>query len=181
MHLKYREIIKKSIPVMLTYTIIGFNFGLLFKNIGGSTVESFMISLFTFAGAAQYLSLEYYSNFSVYGIMFLTIVIINLRHILYTTLSLDNLNGNKFIKYYLISAMTDENYATLTLFERSKLTQLDIFKIFSINHFYWITGCTAGSLIELEKINIKGLDFLLLAMFAVIATSKLQSLIKGLR
>ncbi len=175
MQLAFTTIFKRSLPVLFSYLFLGFNFGVLFLSKGGSALESFFISVFTFAGAAQYIGLEYYGKIELYFILFSTILFINLRHVLYVSTILSNLSGSWLKKSYIISAMTDENYGMLEMYKNESLSSNDIIKIFLTNQFYWVLGCTLGATINIKTLNIKGLDFCLTAMFIIILISKIKA------
>jgi 4-azaleucine resistance transporter AzlC len=178
MSLKPKELFKNSLPVALGYLTLGFTFGVLFSGKGGSAIEAFLISLFCFAGAAQFISLQFYKpDFSIL-FLFSTVFLLNIRHIFYGLKHL-NLWGKGLERLYLFSALTDENYGMTSVYSASKLTQRDWLKVFGLNHSYWVFGCTLGALVPGELIDyIKGADFSLVALFIVIFASSLKAKIK---
>ncbi len=178
MSLKTQELLKNSLPVALGYLTLGFTFGVLFSGKGGSAIEAFLISLFCFAGAAQFIALQFYKpDFSIL-FMFSTIFLLNIRHVFYGLKYL-NLWDKGLGRIYLFSALTDENYGMTNLYSSSKLTQKDWLKVFGLNHSYWVFGCTLGALVPGQVIQyIQGADFSQVALFIVIFASSLKSKVK---
>lgn len=175
MSLSRREIIKNSLPVALGYLSLGFTFGVLFTGKGGSAIEAFMIALFCFAGAAQFISLQFYRPESSFTFMFLTIFLLNIRHVFYGLKHL-NLWPRGFSRFYLFCALTDENYGMTSLYSSKDLNWKDWVKVFGLNHSYWIIGCTLGALVPSTMIDlIQGADFSLIALFIVIFAGALKS------
>jgi len=54
-----KTILLNSLPIALSYIFLGLGFGTLFVQKGGTPVTSFIFSLTTFSGAAQFASIEY--------------------------------------------------------------------------------------------------------------------------
>ena len=167
LHIKNKTIFKNSIPVAVAYLLIGFTFGALFSAKGGSAIEALVISIFCFAGAAQFFAIEFYSEDFSIPVMFFSIFILNIRHIFYGVSFLNNWKA--FRKFYLFMSLTDENLGMSSLYKDKNPSEIEWVKIFALNHFYWILGCTLGSLVPSEIIHkIVGADFALIALFVAI-------------
>ncbi|MFY7994332.1 MAG: AzlC family ABC transporter permease [Bacteriovoracaceae bacterium] len=175
MSLKTSELIARSLPVALGYLALGFTFGVLFSSKGGSPFEAFIISLLCFAGAAQFVALEFYKSDSSFIFMIITIFLLNLRHVFYGLRHL-SLWRRGVSQWYLFLALTDENYGMTNVYSKSQLTQSEWVKVFGLNHFYWVLACTMGALVPVSVMDyIKGADFSLVALFIVIFASAIKS------
>lgn len=175
MPLKTKDLIFKSLPVALGYLGLGFTFGVLFSSKGGGPLEAFLISLLCFAGAAQFVALEFYNSESSFFFMFFTIFLLNIRHIFYGLKHL-SLWRTGIHRAYLFSALTDENYGMTSVYSHYKLTEKEWVQIFGLNHLYWVFACTLGALVPGGLMEyVKGADFSLVALFIVIFASALKS------
>lgn len=169
-----KEYFLKSLPVAVGYITLGLTFGILFQAKGGGPFESFLISLFCFAGAAQFIALEFYKPEFNTSFLFITIFTLNLRHIFYV-LNKINLFQKNWKRTYLLMALTDENYGMMSFYDELKFSNNEWLKVFALNHFYWIFGCVAGSLAPKIIIEMsKGAEFSLIALFIVIFASNLK-------
>lgn len=173
MPLSNKSIIKNSLPVAFAYLVLGFTFGALFSSKGGSPFEALIISIFCFAGAAQFVAIEFYRpDFSAI-FMFITIFTLNIRHIFYGISFLNTWAGYK--KIYLYLALTDENFGISNIYREHKPSDNEWLKIYALNHSYWVVGCFSGSLVSSSFINrIVGADFSLIALFIAIFASAMR-------
>lgn len=171
MSLKTTEILKNSIPVAFAYITLGLTFGALFNSKGGAPLEALVIAVFCFAGAAQFVALEFYRPDTSFAFLFVTIFTINFRHIFYGSSFLSKWHSPQ--KYYLLSALTDENFGIASLYKEKRLSGQDWIKVFSLNHSYWVLGCVLGSLVPSSVLQrFLGAEFSLTALFlAIFATA----------
>lgn len=173
MPLSNRSIIKNSLPVAFAYILLGLTFGVFFSAKGGSPLESLIISFFCFAGAAQFVALEFYSNEFSPLFMFITIFILNIRHLFYGMAFSNVWKGSR--KVYLFMALTDENFGISNMYRHHKPNEQIWLKIFMLNHAYWVFGCFSGSLIPSSFIQtVVGAEFSLIALFVVIFASAVK-------
>jgi 4-azaleucine resistance transporter AzlC len=167
------EIIKNSLPVALSYITLGLTFGALFSAKGGSPLEALIISVFCFAGAAQFIALEFYGNNFSFTYLFIAVFICNVRHVFYGLSFLQKWSGWK--KIYLFSALTDENLGISYHYINRSLRENDWLMVYGLNHSYWIIGCVVGSLVPISNLDsIKGFSFALVAMFISILCNLLK-------
>ena len=171
--LSNKNIFKNSLPIAFAYLILGFTFGALFSLKGGSSFEALIISVFCFAGAAQFVAIEFYRpDFSAL-FMFITIFTLNIRHIFYGISFLNTWTGYR--KIYLFLALTDENFGISNLYREHKPSDKEWVKIYALNHSYWVLGCFSGSLVPSSFIqNILGADFSLTALFVAIFAGSMR-------
>ena len=92
---------KTSIPVLLGYVTIGFGFGLLAVNTGYPPWFALAMSVFVYAGAAQYIGIGLFAaGASIPEIMIITFVA-NIRHAAYGLSLLKHYSRHPRIKPYL--------------------------------------------------------------------------------
>lgn len=165
-------------PVLFGYLAIGIAFGLLLKNAGYPWIIAFLMSVMIYAGAAQFLAVNFFAN-NVSLIEVATITfLVNFRHMLYGLSLFDKFNITGRLKPYMIFSLTDETYALLTSIEAPETVNKSkfYFYIALFNHSYWIIGSLIGAIAgNYMTINTTGLDFALTALFIVLLLEQLKS------
>ena len=173
--LQYKQAFKKAfsytIPVLTGYLFIGIAFGVMYAEKGYSFLWAILMSVLVYAGAGQYLAV----NFFVPGVSFLRIIfltfMVNVRHIFYGLSLVERFNKIGKSRWYMIFALTDETYSLLCTtkvpegVDESKF----LFAISVLDHFYWIAGSAIGAIAgTLLPISSEGIDFAMTALFVVI-------------
>ncbi len=166
-----KKAFKVSVPVLVTYIILGIGYGVLMTNAGYNFIWSLFSALFIYAGAGQYLQADLLATqATILSVVFLTIAI-NVRYAFYGVSFLDKFKNYKWYeKIYLYFGMTDETYSLLvahSLQDKSDTKKFDIW-LTRFNHIYWITGCVLGAFIGKLPIDLTGVDFIMTALFVVI-------------
>ena len=172
---------KTSIPVLLGYVTIGFGFGLLAVNTGYPSWFALFMSIFVYAGAAQYIGIGLFAAGASIAEIALITLVVNLRHAAYG-LSLINVYGkHPRIRPYLVFALTDETYALLSSADDEERANGGFLLMVSgFNQLYWVAGTALGSLAgALVPYKIDGLNFALTAMFLVLAVEQVLKLKKA--
>lgn len=173
MSLKNSYILKNSLPIAFAYIILGFTFGVLFGGKGGTPLEAFFISAFGYSGVSQFIALEFYQGGFPVVVLFSTLIVINLRHLLYGIPFLNLWEGK--LKFYLFGTLTDEAFALSQIYRGKKPSMVEWVKIHFLNHFYWVLGCVAGSLVPASVVHkFVGADFALVALFVSIFASTVR-------
>lgn len=174
----FKYCFKICAPVILGYIPAGFAFGLMITSQGFNIITSLIMSSFIYAGAGQYLAVDFFAkNISIFQMALMTFLI-NSKHMFYGLSLLDEFKNMGSKKKYMIFSLTDETYAVLT---GTKIPEsLDknkcIFYISVINHISWIIGTFLGAVIGSSiKFNTAGLDFAMTALFLVILIEQLKS------
>lgn len=174
--LKYA--VKTCMPVILGYLPAGFAFGLMMSSIGQDVFTSFIMSVTMYAGAGQYVAVDFIKNNATYMTIIITTFLVNSKHLFYGLSLIDKYKGLGVRKLYLMFALTDETYALLTSTEFPKDVSKNTYMLLValINQLSWITGCTLGALFgKAVKFDTQGLDFAMTALFIVIVTEQWQS------
>ena len=164
-----------SIPVAMGYVPLGIVFGFLMVQAGAVWWLPIVTSILVFAGAAQFMVIPMLAaGFSV-GAIALATLIVNFRHIFYGISLLHKLPKNWLMRGYLIWALTDENYSVLTTMPEHA-TPAQMVTVAMLNHGWWVLGTVIGAIIGAQaEIHLKGLDFSLAALFAVLVVEQWRS------
>ncbi|NTW05234.1 MAG: branched-chain amino acid ABC transporter permease [Peptococcaceae bacterium] len=167
-----------TIPVLLGYLFVGMAFGILVENIGLDYFWAGFISATVFAGSMQFIMISFLK--SPIGLLEVGLVtlIVNLRHMVYGISFLEEFKRMGKLKPYMIFTLTDETYALLHSAKPPDNIDKKLFYFFIafLNHIYWISGSVLGALFgSMLSFNSKGVDFAMVALFAVICTEQWTS------
>lgn len=162
--------IKSSLPIVMGYLPIGFAYGLLGVKSGFSVLQVFALSLFVYAGSAQFIAITLLSSGTNAITLIMTIFIVNLRHFLYSTSLSQYMKWIKRNHIPLLSFfITDETYAVaITDLQNSdNYDERYFYQLFFMSYAAWCTasfiGAISGTFID-GSANV-GLDFALPAMY----------------
>ena len=170
-----RQVFPQTIPVMAGYISLGIAFGLLLQSIGYGPVWAFLMSLFIYAGSAQFLAVELLAAGATFVHVALLTFLLNFRHLFYGLSMIEKYRGTGIRKLYLIFGLTDETYALLTGYKTPE--GLDdktyYFAVTLMNQLYWILGCVIGSVAgSILPFDTTGIDFAMTSLFAVLVVEQ---------
>lgn len=165
--------VRDSLPVVLGYIAIGMAFGVVARTAGLSVLEVFLLSVFLYAGSAQFIVVSMVASIAPLVVILLTIFLVNIRHSLYSAALSPYLRGQALWKNVLIGAeLTDETFALATshLIKGRAAHPAWLFGINLSSQFTWVAATTLGALFGqiVSNINTLGLDYALTAMFAAL-------------
>ncbi len=166
-------------PVFFGYTSIGFAFGFLLVKAGFSWFWAPVMSIFVFAGAAQFLAIGMLSAGLSPLEMGLAVFMMNARHMVYGFSLLDRFSSFRKFRYYLIFGLTDETYALLTTVEAPEGADRELFDfcITLFNQLWWVTGSTLGALLgTFIRWDAPGMEFALTALFIVLLIEQIKTI-----
>lgn len=176
--LEFKTAFKNSIPVMMGYIVLGFAFGLLMASYKYAWYWTLLMSLFIYAGALQFAAVGFFSA----KLGFLDIAIasffINIRQSFYGLSMLKRFANTKWIKPYLIHALTDETYAVITSIKiDEKLSNKHYYLALSaLNQSYWVVGSVTGAMFgNAVSFDTRGVAFSLTALFVVLTIEQYKS------
>ena len=170
-----KQVFLQTIPVMAGYISLGIAFGLLLQSIGYGPIWAFLMSLFIYAGSAQFLAVELLSAGATLTHAALLTFLLNFRHLSYGLSMLEKYRGTGIRKIYLIFGLTDETYALLTGYKTPEgLSDKNYyFTVTLMNQMYWILGCVIGSAAgSIIPFDTTGIDFAMTALFAVLVVEQ---------
>ena len=160
-----------TIPVLTGFIFLGAAYGILMNSKGYGVGWTALFSFMAFAGSAQYLAVSFLTSVfnPVYAL--LMILIVNARHLFYGISMLDRYKETGKLKPYLIFGLCDETFSLICSVEPPEDVDRNWFMFFItlLDHSYWVTGSVLGGLLgPIISFNVKGLDFVLTALFVVI-------------
>ena len=170
-----KKVFPQTIPVMAGYISLGIAFGLLLQSIGYGPVWAFLMSLFIYAGSAQFLAVELLAAGATLTHIALLTFLLNFRHLFYGLSMIEKYRGTGIGKIYLIFGLTDETYALLTGYKTPEglSDKSYFFAVTLMNHLYWIWGSVIGSVAgSIIPFDLTGIDFAMTALFAVLVVEQ---------
>ena len=181
--MKYKNEIKKafevSIPVMMGYGVLGFAFGLLLVSFDYSWYLAPIMSLFIYAGALQFVAINFFNAKAGFVDIAIATWFINIRQSFYGLSLLKRFKKTGKLKPYLIFGLTDETYALLTTIKDDEQLKKKWYYFFLtvFNQSYWFIGSTLGAIVGLNiKFDTAGLEFSLTALFVVLCIEQYKNL-----
>ena len=181
--MKYEKEIKQafkvSIPVMMGYGVLGFAFGLLLVSFEYPWYLAPIMSLFIYAGALQFVAINFFNAKAGYVDIAIATWFINIRQSFYGLSLLKRFKKTGKLKPYLIFGLTDETYALLTTIKDDEQLKKRWYYFFltAFNQSYWFTGATLGAIVGSNiKFNTAGLEFSLTALFVVLCIEQYKNL-----
>lgn len=161
-------------PVMLGYFPMALAFGVL----AADPLYASLSGLFVYAGASQFLSVKLLSTHASFYEIALSTFVLNVRHVFYGLQFKSEYSKLPWLqKCYSIFALTDETYAVLAagLNRNPETTRPLVSWVSALNHLTWIAGCLFGAVLkQTAGLNLKGLDFLLVALFIVLLVENIK-------
>ena len=170
---------KISIPVMMGYSVLGFAFGLLLVSFDYPWYLAPLMSLFIYAGALQFVAINFFNAKAGYIDIAIASWFVNLRQSFYGLSLLKRFKKTGKLKPYLIFGLTDETYALLTTIKDDEQLKKKWYYFFltAFNQAYWFTGSTLGAIVGSNiEFNTAGLEFSLTALFVVLCIEQYKNL-----
>lgn len=170
-----KQVFPQTIPVMAGYLSLGIAFGLLLQSIGYGPIWALLMSLFIYAGSAQFLAVELLAAGATLPQVALLTFLLNFRHLFYGLSMIEKYRGCGIRKLYLIFGLTDETYALLTGYKTpAGLTDQNYYLAVTVmNHIYWVAGSVVGAVAgSVIPFDTTGIDFAMTALFAVLVVEQ---------
>jgi 4-azaleucine resistance transporter AzlC len=166
-----------TVPVLFGYIAIGIPFGLMLVKAGYPWWLSPIMSLLMYAGAGQYISIGLFSAGVPLTGLLVTMLAVNIRHIVYGLSLIGQFREAGRWKPYLVFSLTDETYAILTGVMVPQNIKPGSFygTIALLDQSYWVAGSVIGALAgAFIPFSFTGIDFALTALFAVLLIDQLK-------
>lgn len=111
---QFRKGMMQGLPIFLGYVPAAVAFGVLGSTTGLSILETTAMSVWVYAGASQFMALNLIQNgVNISEIIFATFVL-NLRHLLMSTVLSQKIKGSRAVKFFLSFGITDETFVIST-------------------------------------------------------------------
>ncbi|WP_242862067.1 AzlC family ABC transporter permease [Clostridium intestinale] len=143
----FKDGVITSIPVVVGYFPVAMAFGLLSKSTDISLLDSFLFSVFVYAGASQFMALDLIKASIGTGSIILSTFLLNLRHgIMSASLALRLKNVKRKWLYFIAFGVTDETFSISSLKE-GELNVPFLLGMQGMSYVSWICGTIAGYLV----------------------------------
>ena len=166
-----RHAFKASVPIMAGYGFLGLTYGIYMHELGFSFLYPMLLAITVYAGSAEFLIGNMLLG-SFHPLQtFLMVLMVNARHLFYGLSMLDRYKGLGWKKFFLIFGMSDETFALTGSSQVPEGVDRGWYLLWItwLDETYWVIGATVGGLVgPLITFDLKGLDFVLTAMFTAI-------------
>lgn len=160
--------LKAGTSIAIGYFPIALTFGLLAKTTGLSLIEAVAMSIFVYAGAAQYISLSLITAGVAPALIILNTFIVNIRHFLMTAALNEKMQpDDRWKKALYAFGITDESFSVLATQKGNKLSTAFAVGVIVIAYGSWIIFTAIGHLIgaNLPQFLQASMSIALYAMF----------------
>jgi 4-azaleucine resistance transporter AzlC len=172
--------LRYSVPVLLGYVAIGIAFGLVLSGTGYPWWLAAVMSIWMYAGAAQFIAVGLFSAGAGLWEACLIQLVVNARHMAYGLSMIKHYNDTGILKPYLVFSLTDETFALLSSLPECRPCAEEerrffLFCVSILNQCYWVAGSSAGALAgTLIPFDMKGVGFALTALFVVLMIEQIK-------
>ena len=160
-----------SLPIMAGYRFLGLTYGIYMHELGFNFLYPMLLAITVYAGSAEFLLGNMLLG-SFHPLQaFLMVLMVNARHLFYGLSMLEKYKGLGWKKFFLIFGMSDETFALTSASKIPEGTDKGWYLLWItwLDETYWVIGATLGGLIgPFLTFDLKGLDFVLTAMFTAI-------------
>jgi 4-azaleucine resistance transporter AzlC len=167
-----RAALAQGWPVLITVLVVGTSFGIVARQEGLSPVEIMAMSVFIFAGAAQFAMVQLFKDGVGWPLIVATVLLINLRHLLMAA-ALRPYFARVSVARRLAAAfvLTDEAFAMAIGWFRRGRTEVAYYATFAVAlYVLWNAATLVGMLVgpAIGEPRRFGVDFAITATFIAI-------------
>jgi 4-azaleucine resistance transporter AzlC len=159
--------VKAGVSIAIGYLPIAITFGLLGKTTGLSFNETLAMSIFVFAGAAQYIALNMIAIGTSAIEIIITTFIVNIRHLLMSmSINEKSTDDPLLSKLFYSFGITDETFS-VAMMQKKKLSNTFMFGLIVISYGSWVINTAVGYIIgaALPQVLKESMEIALFAMF----------------
>lgn len=165
-----REAFKTSLPIMVTFVVLGIGYGLLMEKSGYGPLWSLASGLIIFSGTVQFVSVTMLGSGSVL-MAAITALMVAARHIFFSISMIGRYRSEGRRKWYLYYALCDETYAMLSRDEMPEGVNISAYRLLVtlFDQIAWVLGSVLGGLIgTMLNFDSTGIDFAMTALFTTV-------------
>lgn len=158
-------------PILTGFLFLGIAYGVLMRSIGYGLLPSFLMSAVAYCGSMQYAAVPLLLTACNPLQAFILSLTVNARHLFYGISFIEKYRGAGRIKPVLIYTLCDETYSIISGSEIPENVDSKWFYFFVsvLDYSYWVIATVMGSVLgQFIPTDIKGIDFVLTALFVVI-------------
>lgn len=164
-----------TLPVLTGYLFLGVAYGLLMQKAGLSVWVTLAMSALVYAGSMQYAAIPLLCGaFAPLSALSLALMV-NARHVFYGVSLLPRYRKTGGYEPYLAFSLTDETFSVnVSANLPPDLAPGDFyFAVSVLDQSYWVAASVMGHLFgSALTLNTEGVEFVMTALFAVIATGQ---------
>ncbi len=160
-----------TIPILAGFIFLGITCGIYAQSLGLPWWIPSLMSVVIFAGSAEFVVASMLVGAFNPLQTFITIFVINARHLFYGLSMLERLRATGRKRAYLIFGMCDETFSIVHAVRAPRGVDEGWFMFFVtlLDHLYWIAGCTLGGICgSVLATELEGISFAMTALFVVI-------------
>ena len=169
---------RRSIPIMLGFFPLGIAYGVLMESVGYNFLWSGFASVTVFAGALQFLMVDFFRDGTPLITVALLALLLNSRHIFYGLSFVERFRSfGSGSRLFLIYSLSDESYSLHCAYKPQEGVNEKWAHLFSAGFvvFYWLLFTFMGGLVgQLITFDTTGIDFSLTALFVVILIDQMR-------
>ena len=159
-----------SLPIMVTFVVLGIGYGLLMQTHGFGPVWSLLSGIVIFSGTVQFVSVTMLSSGS-FIMAAVTALMVAARHIFFSISMIGRYSGEGKRKWYLFYALCDETYAMLSKDDGPEDVNTSAYRLLVtlFDQSAWVLGSFLGGWLgTLITFNSTGIDFAMTALFTTV-------------
>jgi 4-azaleucine resistance transporter AzlC len=162
--------LRASLPVMVTFLVLGSGYGILMQKHGFGPVWSLLSGIIIFSGTVQFVSVSMLGSASVL-MAALTAFMVSARHSFFSISMISRYRSEGKRKWYLFYALCDESYAILSNEEVPDGVNVSAYRLLVtlFDQSSWVIGSFlggwAGTLLAFDS---TGIDFAMTALFTTV-------------
>ena len=163
----YIQGMKAGIPVILGFIPVGIAFGVMARQANFTILQTCLTSLTVFAGASQMLAVSMTLEGATILAIILATFILNLRHLIMSTVVMNKMEGRKSLKLIAAFGVTDESFAIFSETSKEKSNISYFFGLITVTYLSWNLGTFFGAVVSdfLPEIITNSFDIALYALF----------------
>lgn len=174
----FGEAFPYTLPIFAGFWFVGLSYGLYMHVSGFSFWYPFFMAMIIFGGSLEFIAVSLLlAPFSPVGTAVLALLV-QARHLFYGISMLEKYKGLGWKKPFLIYWLCDETFALNYTATIPKDVDRGWFYFFVslLDYLYWVSGALMGGLVGnlLTGLPLRGLDFVMTAMFVVIFLDQFQ-------
>lgn len=139
--------LQAGMSIAVGYLPVALTFGLLAKTTGLTFIETLLMSMMVFAGAAQYISLSLLASGIGIGVIIFNTFIVNIRHFLMSASLSEKMEKDSLVKKAVYAfGLTDETFAVIAAREGKSSTSF-AYGVMLVAYGSWVVNSGVGHLI----------------------------------
>ena len=159
-----------SLPIMVTFVVLGAGYGILMQEHGYGPVWSLISGIIIFSGTVQFVSVTMLSGGSVV-MAAITALMVAARHIFFSISMIGRYRDEGKKKWYLYYALCDETYAMLSKDDGPEGVNKSAYRflVTLFDQVSWVLGSFLGGCLgSLLNFDSTGIDFAMTALFTTV-------------